>query len=302
VIAKELADNANNGLMALKQTVNGIEQIQKSSAEMAKVISALGKHAMDIGNILHVIDDVTKQTNLLALNAAIISAQAGEHGRGFAVVAEEIGALAGRTKDSTKEIAELINTIQNEARRAINVMNEGEATIAEGAKFGIEAAKAFDKLKDSADKSTIQAKALAKATTEQAEDVRAVTKAIENISTTVEEINTSAHHQSEEAAALNQAAGKMNLLNQQVARSSEEQARSAGEVLKAIQNISTMSNMVTECQAAQMKSTQEASKAVDSVDKNAISQNNAAVRLNNIIATINEQLKELLIFTEEFKI
>ncbi len=60
--------------------------------------------------------------------------------------------------------------------------------------------------------------------------------------------------------------------------------------------------MVNERQAAQIKSTQEASKAVNFVDKNAISQSKAANKLSAVITTINEQLKELVFFTEEFKI
>ncbi len=301
-ISKELAQNAESGMKALQETINGIGKIQKSSAETANVIATLGEHAMNIGNILHVIDDVTKQTNLLALNAAIISAQAGEHGRGFAVVADEIGALAGRTKDSTKEIAELISTIQSETQRAVKVMEESQSIIEEGAKLGVEAAKAFDKLKESADKSTIQAKALAAATMEQAGDVRAVTKAIESITGTVEEINSSAHAQAEEAAALNSAAGKMNLLNQQVAKSSEEQARSAKDVLKAIQNISEMSAIVNKRQEAQTASTKRAVSLINSVDTYAKAQEESSQHLTSVIEEINQHIGKLAGYASEFKI
>ncbi len=300
--AEELSENAESGMQALKETINGISKIEESSAETAEVIAALGKHAMNIGNILHVIDDVTKQTNLLALNAAIISAQAGEHGRGFAVVAEEIGALAGRTKDSTKEIAELITTIQAETERAVKVMGESKGVIAAGAKLGKEAQEAFDKLRKSADKSIEQAKALAKATAEQASDVRAVTGAIESITGTVGEINSSAQNQAQGAAALNKAAEKMNLLNQQVAKSSEEQARSAKDVLKAIQNISEMSAAVSKYQDNQTAGTNRALELIGSVDNYASLQDNSSKHLAAVIGEINSHIGKLAEYVGEFKI
>ncbi len=301
-LSKELAQNADNGMTALKQTIEGIEQIQNNSGEIAKVIATLGDHAMDIGNILHVIDDVTKQTNLLALNAAIISAQAGEHGRGFAVVADEIGALASRTKDSTKEIAELIDTIQNEAKMAVAVMEESNSTIERGAKLGAEAARAFDKLKESADKSTAQAKILAEATAEQSTDVKNVTQAIASITGTVEAINHSARRQADEAAALNQAANKMNMLNQQVARSSEEQARSAKEVLRVIQNISKMAEAVNGRQIAQTEGTKLAVSTISAVGNCANLQDESTGRLTRAIDEISHHIGKLQSYTKEFKI
>ncbi len=301
-LAKELMANAADGMTALKETIDGIGQIQANSRETAGVIDSLGRHAMNIGNILHVIDDITKQTGLLALNAAIISADAGEQGRGFAVVADEIGALASRTKSSTKEIAALIATIQSEAAKAIKVMKESSRAIEKGAKLGAEAQKAFDKLKESADKSNDKAVALAKATMEQAGDVRAVSMAIASITGMVEELNIAAGKQATEARALNEAAAKMSSINQQVAGSSEEQARSAGDVLKVIKNISDMAALVSERQKVQIASAEETLKAAAIVDSNAVSQESAAEKLTVIIADIAKQTAELEAFTKEFKI
>ena len=114
-------------------------RIKETSSETVNIIATLGQRIEAIGDILNVIDDVAEQTNLLALNAAIIAAQAGEHGKGFAVVADEIKDLAERAGASTKEIAELIKTIQAESKNAIKTVERSNATVDHGVQVSAEA-------------------------------------------------------------------------------------------------------------------------------------------------------------------
>src|SRR5947199_224366 len=115
-LALAVADAAESGMKAVRETIDGMEQIRHSVSESNAVITRLGERSTAIGKILNVIEDIAEQTNLLALNAAILAASAGEHGKGFSVVAAEIRDLSERTATSTREIANLIGSVQDEVR------------------------------------------------------------------------------------------------------------------------------------------------------------------------------------------
>ena len=109
-----------------------MRSIAESVTKTAKEMGELGRSTDQIGRIAGVIDDIADQTNLLALNAAIEAARAGEQGRGFAVVADEVRKLAERTTTATKEIAQMITTIQDGTTGAIKAMEIGSQQVQEG--------------------------------------------------------------------------------------------------------------------------------------------------------------------------
>ncbi|WP_245652040.1 methyl-accepting chemotaxis protein [Methylophaga muralis] len=117
-------DETKAGKQVVMDAINGINLLAKQVEVGAISIKDLQKESENIGSVLSVIQGIAEQTNLLALNAAIEAARAGESGRGFAVVADEVRTLAKRSHDSTEEIKKIIDRLQNEAEKAVRVMDE----------------------------------------------------------------------------------------------------------------------------------------------------------------------------------
>ena len=133
------AKTAQQGSLAVNNTIQGMTRIRNNVQTTAKKIKTLGEKSLEINAIVEVIDEISAQTNMLALNAAIEAARAGEYGRGFAVVANEIRTLAERSSEATTEIADLVKSIQNETNEAVTAMEESTEQVEIGVKLSNEA-------------------------------------------------------------------------------------------------------------------------------------------------------------------
>lgn len=244
-LSEEVTRDAEHGAESILKTIGEIYRIKESSQEAVAVISNLGSRIDAIGQILNVIDEVAEQTNLLALNAAIIAAQAGEHGKGFAVVAEQIKDLAERSGASTKEIADLIKTIQSESRNAIQAVERGAQNVDRGVQVSNEAERALKKILESSEKSTDMVRAIARATVEQAKGSKQVTDAIGRIAETVQQIAAATAEQARGSELIMSTGERMRGISQQVERSSQEQARGGRQVSQAIESIRAMAERLT---------------------------------------------------------
>ena len=130
--SKHQAETAREGGAIVEESLAKMRAIAESVSATAQKVEDLGKSSDHIGRIIGVIDDIADQTNLLALNAAIEAARAGEQGRGFAVVADEVRKLAERTTSATKEVANMVQSIQGETKNAVAAMHDGTHQVQEG--------------------------------------------------------------------------------------------------------------------------------------------------------------------------
>jgi methyl-accepting chemotaxis protein len=242
--AKVLLDIANRsreevvtGIQTMEKATDGLNRTNQAIQSSAEIINILGHRADDIGKIIEVIDDLAEQTNLLALNAAIEAARAGEHGLGFAVVADEVRKLAEKSTQSTKEIADLIQSIQREARQAVENMERSTRIVEEGLTLGNDLGAALHKISNVVTEVYKFSQEIGAATNEQSVGSSQIAKATSRLTEITQEINSAVEEQASGAQAVVRAMDKMRELVHQSASSSTELSAAAEQMLKLSRNL-----------------------------------------------------------------
>lgn len=117
-------ERVQHGVTIVVESSQTMEQLASRIGNAETTIERLRESSERIEGVIDVISNIAEQTNLLALNAAIEAARAGEAGRGFAVVADEVRSLAGKTHESTAEVQAMVESIRNETREVVTIMQE----------------------------------------------------------------------------------------------------------------------------------------------------------------------------------
>ncbi|WP_282344039.1 MULTISPECIES: methyl-accepting chemotaxis protein [unclassified Pseudomonas] len=172
---------ARLGQEQVNKTVDSISNLAEDVTGTAQQVEQLADKVRHISTVLDVIRSIAEQTNLLALNAAIEAARAGDAGRGFAVVADEVRALAHRTQQSTQEIEQMINGIQQGTDQAMSSMQTSNERAHSTLELARAAGAALQQITEAISHITERNLVIASASEEQAQVAREVDRNLVNI-------------------------------------------------------------------------------------------------------------------------
>lgn len=209
--ADHTAQNAGEAVTACVHGSDQVSQTQGSIQNLAQevqvatdVIQELEAHGKHINTILATIQNIAEQTNLLALNAAIEAARAGEQGRGFAVVADEVRVLSQRTHASTKEIQQMIETLQSTTGKAVGIMDDSRMLAGTSVDDANAASVSLTQIHESVERISDMATQIASAAEEQASVTSEITRNTEGIRDVSNDLALEAHSAAEQAAQLSE--------------------------------------------------------------------------------------------------
>jgi phosphate/phosphite/phosphonate ABC transporter binding protein len=193
---------AEEGGRTVFSGIEGLRKVATSVEDSARIITELGESAASIGEIISLIEDIADQTNLLALNAAIEAARAGEMGRGFAVVADEVRKLAERTTKATREISDVIKSLQGKTDDAVKTMEHGVKEAERAQEFANKISGTFEKIVTASKNVSDTIQQIATAVEQQSAATEEVSRNIEKITVVTQDAAKNAKKVSDSSADL----------------------------------------------------------------------------------------------------
>jgi methyl-accepting chemotaxis protein len=144
--ARRTHEAVSEAMAVVARVVSGIFDIRAESTGVAEAIEGLNADLQQVGKIAQVINAVAERSDLLALNAALEGTKAGEVGRGFSLVAAEMRKLAEHVSASARDIARIVQKVQQSGAEAARRARGGVEASVRGAEVSEQARALFQRI------------------------------------------------------------------------------------------------------------------------------------------------------------
>ncbi len=180
---------AEQGRELIKKLIQGMTRIRAHVEAGERKVLSLGERSQEISSIVETMGTISTRTDMLALNASIEAVRAGDEGRGFAIVAEEVRKLAEHTSSASRDIADLVESIQMETQDTISTMAEERAQVQEEVARVNEAGVALDKISQTSSDSAERVGEISRITMNQLRGTQDMIQAMQQVSALSEGIH-----------------------------------------------------------------------------------------------------------------
>lgn len=208
-----------------KQQVGSLEtsyqKLELAFTAVTDMSLRLVEKSKTISDVTNAISKISEQTNLLSLNASIEAARAGESGKGFAVVANEVRSLADDSKEATKNIQAIIQSILSDTEELLKTTNETNQISKDQKNAVITVSEAMKELEDSVGR-------ISNSIQEETRSIESINQQKETVVQVIEEI-TAVSQQTTASS-------------EEIASSMEEQAASSIELAQYTEQLTQLIN------------------------------------------------------------
>ncbi len=185
--ARRTHEAVAEAMAVVAQVVAGINDIRMESKGVADAIVGLNQDLQQVSKIAQVINQVAERSDLLALNAALEGTKAGEVGRGFSLVAAEMRKLAESVSASARDIARIVEKVQDSGNEAASKARVGMATSDRGVEVAEQASSVFQRIVELARGTSEAARQITIATRQQRQSSEQAVQGARNVAELVKQ-------------------------------------------------------------------------------------------------------------------
>lgn len=292
-LTKKTTRDAENGRDASEETIRAMNAITASFGRLSNSISSLANRSEAIDRVVEVIEDVTRATNLLAFNASIIAAQAGEHGAGFAVVAERVKSLADSTRQSTREIGDLVLDVREEITRAAGELSDSARLIHDGETLSLKAAESLGVIIDSSEDADAMVSRITDATEQQGRRLEDLQQSVDELRAVNERLEQSATEQRRALQFISSSVLNARDINERVSATARAQAAETMSIASSTQVVDSRSRSIRQEVDAQGTAAESLQRAMAAFAQSAEQGAERSIGLDRAVRELGEHLKTL---------